>query len=132
MDKIGCQREGEIATLKAEMIEVKSDINRLDRIYDLIYGLTTSVSILTDQMERNNDELVGIKNDVNEIKDIRVEVSLMSKDIELVKEDTQIVVKEVAIMKDAPKKKLDWVWRTIVGIVISAITTFLLAQTFLG
>lgn len=122
---------GEIATLRAEMTEIKNDIERLDKIYDLIYGLTTNVSLLTHQMERNNQELVGIKKDVNEIKEIKTEVSLLSRDIESVKGDTRIVREEMEIIKNVPRRKWEWIVKTVSGIIITAIVMYLLSQTFL-
>ena len=122
---------GEIATLQAEMTEIKSDIERLDKIYDLIYGLTTNVSLLADQMERNNQELIGIKKDVNEIKEIKTEVSLLSRDIESVKGDTRIVRREMEDIKSVPTRKWEWIVKTVSGIIITAIVMYLLTQTFL-
>lgn len=132
IDNSHCTKESDIATLKAEMIEVKNDIERLDRIYDLIYGLTTNVSLLTEQMERNNQDLSDIKNDVNEIKEIKTEVSILSRDIESVKSDTQIVREEVESIKYEPTKKWDWLVKTIAGILVTSITMYLISQTFLG
>ncbi len=132
IDNSHCTKESDITTLKVEMIEVKNDIERLDRIYDLIYGLTTNVSLLTEQMERNNQDLSDIKNDVNEIKEIKTEVSVLSRDIESVKSDTQIVREEVESIKHEPTKKWEWLVKTIVGILVTSITMYLISQTFLG
>ena len=35
---------------------------------DLIYGMTTNISLLTDQMTRTNEDVKSIKKDVEEIK----------------------------------------------------------------
>lgn len=75
MDGCKCTKEKEIATMQTEIKSLfkivennKSDINDMNKVYDLIYGMTTSVSVLTEQMARNTDELAKVSKDVEEIK----------------------------------------------------------------
>lgn len=68
MDNYKCTKEGEIATLKAEvkgaykiLDGVRSDLTDLKEVYNLIYGLTTNVSVLTEQMVQMNKQLDNIR-----------------------------------------------------------------------
>jgi predicted nucleic acid-binding Zn-ribbon protein len=70
-----CEREREIATLQSEnktlfrrVGSLEKDIKELHHVYDLIYGMTTNISLLTDQMARTNEDVKAIKQDVEEIK----------------------------------------------------------------
>ena len=70
-----CMKEGELATLKAEnkslfqaQDEMKVEIKGMAKIYDLIYELTTSVSLLAEQMTRMNSDISDVKSDIVEIK----------------------------------------------------------------
>lgn len=72
-----CMKEAELATLKVEnknimddIVTIKKDIADLSKVYDSIYGLTTNVSLLTEQMSRTIDDIKVIKSDVEEIKSI--------------------------------------------------------------
>lgn len=70
-----CFKESDIATLKTEnktlfrrVASLEGDIKDLYQVYDLIYGMTTNISLLTDQMSRTNEDVRSIKKDVEEIK----------------------------------------------------------------
>lgn len=74
-DKCKCEREREIATLQSEnktlfrrMDTLEEGVKELHHVYDLIYGMTTNISLLTDQMARTNEDVKSIKQDVEEIK----------------------------------------------------------------
>lgn len=75
MENCACTKEGELATLFSENKamakahdEMKAEIKGMAKIYDLIYELTTSVSVLAGEMARMNSDLSDVKNDVETIK----------------------------------------------------------------
>lgn len=63
-----CSRDADIAVIKTEVNQLQQGFSELKEVYNLIYGLTTNVSLLTDQMVRMNDDIVTVKSDVVDIK----------------------------------------------------------------
>lgn len=75
MDVCNCSKEKDIGIIQTEIKTLfniaesnKKSIVEMNRVYDLIYGLTTNVSILAEQMARNTDDLGHMKKDIDVIK----------------------------------------------------------------
>lgn len=75
MERCSCTKEAEIAAIQSEVKTLfrttekhRDDIRDLNKTYELIRELTTSVSVLAEQMRRNTEDIGEVKKDVEVIK----------------------------------------------------------------
>ena len=114
-NKYGCIKEKEIAVLQSEVKTLfkenkilRNEIDDLSKVYELIYGLTTNVSLLTEQMSRTREDLSEFKKDT-------------SKDLDSIKKD----VKQITMQ---PADDFKHYKKMIIGQIITGIIMFLLGR----
>ena len=114
-NKYGCIKEKEIAVLQSEVKTLfkenkilRDEIDDLSKLYELIYGLTTNVSLLTEQMSRTREDLSEFKKDT-------------SKDLDSIKKD----IKQITMQ---PADDFKYYKKIIIGQIITAIIMFLLGK----
>ena len=95
-----CLKEGMLATHDTQIKHLIKSVAELDRIYDLIYGLTTSISVMSNTMIGITEDVGQIKRDVIEIKtsDVASNVLVLTEQMERnIKDiaDTQIDVRSI-------------------------------------
>ena len=75
MDTCKCSKQREIGVMETEIKSLfklvdsnKNELGELNKVYDLLYGITTNVSVLTEQMINNTNQLSKVSKDVETIK----------------------------------------------------------------
>lgn len=75
MDVCKCSKIKEISKMETEIVSLfklvevnRKELNDMNKVYDLIYGITTNVSVLAEQMTKNTEELSKVSKDVDTIK----------------------------------------------------------------
>lgn len=63
-----CTKEGTLARHETQINQLIKSVDNLDKIYDLIYGITTNVSVMTSTMVSVTEDIDHIKKDIKEIK----------------------------------------------------------------
>lgn len=119
-----CVKESDIATLISENKTMEkqfdimqADIKELRKIYDTIYEMMASVSVLTSQM-------MEVKNDVSIMKSDIQDVKKVSSNMETLND----IKKDVETLKTQPIKDYQHYKRVIGGVIITAIVSGILGS----
>lgn len=104
MDVCKCSQIKEISTMETEIKTLfritesnKKDIADMNKVYDLIYGITTNVSVLAEQMAKNTEELTKISNDVDTIKTIPSDYNYYKRQAEKIEHYKRVAIGAVIV-----------------------------------
>lgn len=128
-DGCKCSNEGIISKHGTEIVQIQKDVDYLNKIYELIYGLTTNVSILAEKMTRVTDDVSSIKVDIEEMKDtdVTTNVSVLTEQMGRNIEDIGSIKKEVEEIKKQPLNDYIHYKRALVVFIMLAVVGAFLA-----
>lgn len=99
MDACKCTEIGRLSKIETEIISLfrivqsnKQEISDMNKVYDLIYGITTNVSVLAEQMTRNTEELSKVSSDVESMKTIPADYNYYKREAEKIEHYKRVAV----------------------------------------